>query len=150
MDLAEPIAIELTADERRLLSAGLIEWSGPARCTDSFARAMGFADVEDLFLQSKRLVPALRDGQPLSRRDWTRALLATEVVFVSDVVGSGSDWQATVGWSDEATIHILRQLQRTLRHAHALALDAGGRLRLSTVNNRRKWSHESTDRDRRE
>jgi hypothetical protein len=89
---------------------------------------MGFADVEDLFLQSKRLVPALRKGEPLSRRDWTRALLATEVVFASDVVGSGSDWQATVGWSDEVTIHTLRQLQRKLRRAHALALDADGRL----------------------
>ena len=128
MDLAEPIALELTADERRLLTAGLIEWGGPARCTDAFATAMGFADIEDFFLQSKRLVPALRKGEPLSRRDWTRALLATEVVFASDVVGSGSDWQATVGWSDEVTIHTLRELQRKLRRAHALALDADGRL----------------------
>ena len=59
---------------------------------------------------------------------WTRALLATEVVFVSDVVGSGSDWQGTVGWVDDATMSILRQLQRKLRHAEALALDAHGRL----------------------
>jgi hypothetical protein len=124
MDHSEPIDVELTADELRLLTAGLVEWGGPARCTEPLARAMGFTDVEDLFRQSDRLTATLRDAQPLSRRDWTRALLATEIVFASDVVGSGWDWHSTVGWSDEKTIHVLRQLQRKLRTAHALSSDA--------------------------
>jgi hypothetical protein len=124
MDHSEPIDVKLTADETRLLTAGLVEWAGPARCTEALARAMGFTDVEDLFRQSDRLIPALRNAQPLARRDWTRALLATEIVFASEVVGSGWDWQSTVGWSDETTIEVLRQLQRKLMIAHAVSPNA--------------------------
>ena len=91
-----------------MLTAGLVEWGGPARCIDRLAVAMGFVDVEDLFRQSKSLLTAIRNAEPLLRRDWTRSLFATEIVFASDVVGSGWDWQLTVGWSDEQTIHVLR------------------------------------------
>jgi hypothetical protein len=108
VDVSKPIAVDLTADEVRLLTAGLVEWGGPAHATDPLAVAMGFADVGDLFLQSRWLTAALRNAEPLSQRDWTRVLLATEIVFVSDVVGSGWDWQSTVGWSDEETIRVLR------------------------------------------
>lgn len=51
-------------------------------------------------------------GTPLSRTDWTRALLATEIVFMSNVIGSGWDWQTTTGFGDEETLRMLRSLQR--------------------------------------
>jgi hypothetical protein len=110
-----PVQVDLTKDERRVLENGLIEWGGPADCTNEMAVAMGFAGVEDLiFDDGKRLLNSLRDGAPLSRRDWTRALLATEIVFASNLVGSGLDWEATTGLEDVVTIGLLRSLQRKL------------------------------------
>jgi hypothetical protein len=35
-------------------------------------------------------------------------------VFASDVIGSGSDWSATTGLSDERTIRLLRGVQGKL------------------------------------
>jgi hypothetical protein len=40
---------DLGDEERFVLGPGLVEWGGPARCTDTMAIAMGFADVHDLF-----------------------------------------------------------------------------------------------------
>ena len=41
-------------------------------------------------------------------------LILTEVVFVSDLVGSGVEWETTTGLSDEVTIRLLRGIQRKL------------------------------------
>ena len=43
-----------------------------------------------------------------------RTLLAAEIVFVSDLVGSGVEWQTTTGITDEATLAVLRAIQRKL------------------------------------
>jgi len=112
---AEFVQMDLTKDERRVLEMGLSEWGGPAACTNEMAVAMGFTGVVDLiFDDGRRLLDSLRDGAPLSRRDWTRALLATEIVFASNVLGSGLDWQTTTGLDDGVTIGLLRSLQRKL------------------------------------
>jgi hypothetical protein len=79
----EPIAIELSADERRLMHHGLLEWWGPANCTDELAVAMGFADRKNFFAEIDRLLPLLDAAVPLTRLDWARTLLATEIVFAS-------------------------------------------------------------------
>lgn len=92
---------------------GLNEWRGPARCTDELAVAMGFAGYDDFHEQiEQRLLPLLRAEEYLTRLDWWRTLLATEIVFASDLVGSGSDWPDTVGMSDDDTIRLLRSVQR--------------------------------------
>ncbi|WP_377273649.1 hypothetical protein [Peterkaempfera sp. SMS 1(5)a] len=57
---------------------------------------------------------ALGDDVPLKAVDWARALLATEIVFVSDLAGSGVEWSTTTGLTDEATIRTLRSIQRKL------------------------------------
>ena len=57
---------------------------------------------------------ALTDDARLSAADWARTLLASEIVFVSDLAGSGVEWQTTTGRSDEATIRTLRSIQRKL------------------------------------
>ena len=43
----------------------------------------------------------------------TRAVL-TELVFASDLVGSGVDWATTTGFNDDETIRLLRSIQRKL------------------------------------
>lgn len=108
------IDIALTADERYLLNRGLVEWGGPARCTEAMAVAMGFEDVDNLLTDGHRIARELSASRPLTRRDWTRALLSTEVAFASDVLGSGVDWQTTTGLDDVSTIKLLRGLQRRL------------------------------------
>ena len=83
------IQFRLTDEERRVLRAGLGEWGGPAHCTEELAQAMGFRGIRDLFDDGHRIAVAIVDGLHLSRTDWTRALLATEIVFMSNVVSSG-------------------------------------------------------------
>ncbi|WP_433114705.1 hypothetical protein [Micromonospora sp. CA-246542] len=118
MSASDLVAVELTADERFLLSRGLGEWGGPANPTDDLARAMGFVSKEDLWRgEGRRLREALDHGEPLTRSQWRRAVLATEIVFASDVVGSGWDWSITTGLSDEETIKLLRVVQRKVARA---------------------------------
>jgi hypothetical protein len=78
---------------------------------------MGFESRADFFNEARRLVAALKTNTPLSPRDWTRALVATELAFASDVIGSGVEWATTTGLGDEETIHLLRELQRKLPRA---------------------------------
>ncbi|MYW09009.1 hypothetical protein GT034_11710 [Streptomyces sp. SID2563] len=106
---------ELLAEgEVRLLRRALGEWGGPARCSDQLAFGMGFADARDLLDQCGLLGRALANDDPIKPVDWARTLLATEIVFVSDLVGSGIEWQTTTGFSDEATLSTLRKIQRKL------------------------------------
>ena len=60
------------------------------------------------------MLDVLRGDPPwqFSRFDWTRILLATEVVFASSVVGAAMDWPITTGFSDVKTIGLLREIQR--------------------------------------
>lgn len=63
----------------------------------------------------------------MSQVDWVRTLLATEIVFASDVVGSGLDWPITSGLPDEETMHLLRSVQRKIPKAGALGTVFGTR-----------------------
>ena len=116
----EIVVVELDEDERDLLRCGLVEWGGPARCSEELAIAMGFLRFDDLLAEAKRIWAQLERREPLSRWDWTRALLATEIVFVSNVLGSGTDWPITTGWKDERTITTLRGLQTKIGRARAM------------------------------
>jgi hypothetical protein len=110
-DLLSP---ELTDAERRFLRWGVIEWGGPARCTEEMAVAMGFPSVQDLFDSTDRLIGAIESGAPLAAVDWLRVLLATEIVFASNTIGSGLDWSITSGFSDDESLALLRSVQSTL------------------------------------
>ncbi|MFD4693369.1 hypothetical protein [Streptomyces sp. NBC_00683] len=106
--------LTLTDEESRLLQQGLIEWSGPARCTEEFAVAMGFDGTEDLNRRGLWIRRALAEKEALDPMDWARALLATELAFASDVVGSGYGWSTTTGWPDDTTVRVLRSTQLKL------------------------------------
>ena len=110
--MSESIHLDLTDHERAILRSGLVEWGGPARVTQELAVAMGFKDQDDLFRDGDRLVEALESREPMTPRDWARAILATEIVFVSNLVGSGCDWSITTGFSDADTLKTLREIQR--------------------------------------
>src|SRR6266700_711602 len=110
----ELLAFDLTEEERFMLNRGLVEWGGPAYCTDAMAVAMGFESVADLAVQSQRILAELDAQAPLSGWDWKRTLLATEIVFASDVVGAGVEWPTTTGLDDARSLEVLRSLQRKL------------------------------------
>jgi hypothetical protein len=119
MDPDELVPVDLDASERKLLRHGLLEWGGPASCTEELAVAMGFRSVDDLFQQGQHLMDAIGEGDPLSRRDWTRVLVATEFVFSSLVFGAAWDW-AIVALPDDESFRILRQVQRKLHEGRCL------------------------------
>jgi hypothetical protein len=106
--------LSLITEEVELLAAGLMEWSGPARCTDEFAVAMGFSDAVSLPRDCIQIRSTIMQDKPLSPMDWARALLATEISFVSDMMGSGVEWSTTTGWDDGLSIRTLRGIQRKL------------------------------------
>ncbi|MBM7437346.1 hypothetical protein [Streptomyces sp. HB132] len=112
MPTAEQLA--LNDEESRLLQLGLMEWCGPARCTEEFAVAMGFDGVQDLSDRGMSIRSALAGEEALDPMDWARALLATELAFASDVVGSGYEWSTTTGWPDDTTVRVLRSVQLKL------------------------------------
>ena len=106
------LAFDLTDTERSVLAHGLIEWGGPARCTEEMAVAMGFQSRHDLRDQSQRLLAGLVTDAGLSKLDWARVMLATSVVFADDLIGCGLDWSIVTGYSDQETILALRSIQR--------------------------------------
>jgi hypothetical protein len=110
----ERVSVDLPDDQRELVIRALIEWGGPTRPTDRIARAMGFADREAIHREGDRLRAALTTREPMTKRDWARALVATEVVFASAYYGAAGDWEAVTGWSDGESLVVLRALQRTL------------------------------------
>lgn len=114
IDRDEIVDIDLTDEERFMLNRGFVEWGGPARCTDAMAVGMGFENVQDLFRQADRVLNELDARRPLTRWDWTRTLLATEIVFASDVMGSGAEWSITTGLDDLRSFEVLRSLQHKL------------------------------------
>jgi hypothetical protein len=123
MQRVEPnglFTLDLNDDERHLLRRGTWEWGGPAYATETLAIAMGFTDFDDFMQALPRLRAALDLGEPMSAIDWVRLVLATEIAFVSDFIGSGTDWSTTTGRSDQESIAVLRGLQRKIRGSGAL------------------------------
>jgi hypothetical protein len=114
---AARIQLELTESERSILRSGIVEWGGPARVTQELAVAMGFHDQADLFHEGDRLIAAIEAAEPMTPLDWARTLLATEIVFASNLVGSGRDWSITTGFSDAETLASLREIQRKVPRA---------------------------------
>lgn len=110
----EVIAFDLSDEERHLLYYGLIDWQGPSECTESLAVAMGFSGLDDLDREGQRIGAAILAGEPLAPRDWTRALLSTELIFASDVVGTGREWTVIQGGTNAHWIQVLRGLQTKL------------------------------------
>jgi hypothetical protein len=118
--VSQEIDVDLTHDERAILRWGLRDWGGPASASEDLVRVMGFESIADLFREGQRIAELIWTGQPLTARDWTRALVATEFVWASEVYGAGLDSIYTFGYSDAEAVAFLRSAQRKLRHAGAI------------------------------
>jgi hypothetical protein len=108
-----PVEEGLTPEERDVLIAGLVQWGGPARMTDEVATVVGFESASAFYSDIQRIRRQIEGGQLLPT-DARRALVATEIVFVSDVIGAGVEWETVTGMSDVETLRLLRRLQRKL------------------------------------
>jgi hypothetical protein len=107
------VEVRLTPEEKGVLVAGLVQWGGPARMTDEVATVVGFESASAFHADTQRLRRNVERGQ-LSSTDARRALVATEIVFASDVIGAGVEWETVTGLSDVDTLRLLRGLQRKL------------------------------------
>lgn len=114
MNAHERVQFDLDDDEREVIRQGLTEWGGSAAPTEAMALAMGFRDVDDLLAEGVQIAAYIQAGRSLTKADWRRALLSTEVVFASNTVGAGLDWPSVTGYEDDETIRILRSIQRKL------------------------------------
>jgi hypothetical protein len=65
--------------------------------TDEIARLLWFDDREDAYEQLSRIRDAIGEQAPLSPRDWHRALAATELGYISAILGAAGDWSITSG-----------------------------------------------------
>ena len=104
----------LEQSEVELLVRALLEWGGPAHASDELARGMGFTGTDDLMDRGRAFRQALRSDDPIDGVDWARILLAAEIAFASDLMGSGTEWRTTTGMADDETVAALRSIQRQL------------------------------------
>jgi hypothetical protein len=111
----EVVSLELSEDERRMLFYGLIDWGGPASdCPEPLAVALGFENTDDLAIDGRRIADDIYDSRAVSDRDWTRALFAAEIIFASDLLGTGSEWTTIHGGDDAYWLEVLRGLQQKI------------------------------------
>jgi hypothetical protein len=82
--------------------------------TDEIARAMWFAGREEFSAEQNRLRTAIKKQEPLAARDWHRVLAATELAFISKLLGGGGDWRIVSGIDDHPTLDHIRAIQRKL------------------------------------
>jgi hypothetical protein len=111
-DPDEEVDVPLTPDETAMLVQGLHTWGGPGHPTDSIARAIGYRNVGQLLSDGIDLAERL-GGSILTRRDWTRAIMALEISFGSDA-GAGWEWSMVTSYTDEYSIGVIRGLQYKL------------------------------------
>ena len=68
--------------------------------TGEFAELIGFDFGGDLYEQSRRLIPSIMDGKPITGHGHGHQLrprLATRAIFASDIHGVGWAWQIANG-----------------------------------------------------
>ena len=109
--VGERVQLDLRPDERSMLVVALVDWGGPAYGSEPLARAMGFESLERLYEESQELADAISRNQPLSRRDWTRAIVATEIGFVSALGTGCGTWESVHGGRAERWFGVLLRLQ---------------------------------------
>lgn len=110
MTTTELIDIELTDDERDLLSHGLNEYGGSIQYKPILTRALGLPDRASFEALLHRLRRAIGRKEPLSKVDWARAVFLTEVSWASNLVGSGLDFRTN--FHDDEAAPLMRAIQR--------------------------------------
>jgi hypothetical protein len=105
----ELVAIDLTDEERELVSLALNEYAGTAQHTyQLLGRVLGQSDQHEWYRLINRLESAIENKEPLSDLDWARAMFLTDISFGSTLVGSGLRFGRG---ADAYWFEILRSLQ---------------------------------------
>jgi hypothetical protein len=108
----ERIAIDLTEEERKLMSLALNEYGGLAkRAKPLLIPVLGLSTEDEWYQLLKRLELAIDNNEPLSDLDWARALFLTEISFASDLVGAGLHFGPA---ADEYWFRVLRSIQQKI------------------------------------
>lgn len=106
--------LPLADETRELLPAGARCWgAGPAEAADNLAGVMGFTGAQQLQVGLDDTADRIAADAPISIRDLTQALLATEIAWASAVLGT-NEWELVTGWTDVRTLPALRRAQREL------------------------------------
>jgi hypothetical protein len=113
-ELLRAAELDLTRDELCFIADGLGQWGGPARPEPEVAALAGFDGVQEMYAAVEQLRLSLDERKPLSRRDWHRLLILTELIFASDTFGAGYEWQTVTGRDDVTDLKLLRGLQYKL------------------------------------
>jgi hypothetical protein len=112
--MLRPTDLDLNSAEVEFIVHGLEQWNGPARPEAPSARLVGYDGSDAMAEGVLQMRDALASGAALSRRDWERALIATELIFGSDTFGAGVEWETVTGRDDVADLRLLREIQRKL------------------------------------
>ncbi|MEU5874927.1 hypothetical protein AB0A73_25615 [Glycomyces sp. NPDC047369] len=116
--MGQQISLGFDADEREFFARALGESSGPAHVTDALAVFVGFADAADMVKRCNDIAGRVRRDGRIDAADLRRSQLACEILFSSDIHGSGLDWEATTGLSDAEAIGLLRRVQVKMLGLH--------------------------------
>jgi hypothetical protein len=112
----ELVEIDLNDEEWAFLHMGVLQLGGPTALDDVISRAIGYRDTAELRSHWSALLHALGERRPLTRQDWRRAQIATEITFASGYYGAGDDWEISSAIDDATSIRMLRQVQAKLIH----------------------------------
>ncbi len=105
----EPVAIDLTDEERELMVLALNEYAGTAQHTyQLLCPVLGQSDENDWYQLTTRLKKSIKNKEPLSDLDWARAMFLTDISFGSTLVGSGLRFGRS---ADDYWFPILRSIQ---------------------------------------
>lgn len=113
------ISLEFDHDVREFFARALEESGGPAHVTDAMAVFVGFADANDMIKRCNDVADRVRREGRIAGDDLKRSQLACEILFSSDICGSGLDWEVTTRFGDAGAIVLLRRVQvklLNLRH----------------------------------
>ncbi len=106
--------VALSGAEQEFLTRALAIWDGVAYPSSAFMTSLGFEDGRSLVESAQSLEERILRSEPLSRTEWTVALLLSEVGFASDIQGGGLEWEGYSGIPDRETIALLRSVQMKL------------------------------------
>ncbi len=89
--MAEIIALRFDHDEREFFARVLEESGGPAQVTDPLAVFVGFADANDMVKRCHDIAARVDLEEYIAEVGLKRNQLACEILFSSDIYGSGFD-----------------------------------------------------------
>jgi hypothetical protein len=105
----EPVAIDLTDEERELMVLALNEYAGTAQHTyQLLCPVLGQSNKHEWFRLIGRLETAIDNKEPLSDLDCARAMFLTDICFGSTLAGSGLRFGRS---ADHYWFPILRSIQ---------------------------------------